>query len=110
MFIIRHEHHHHLDPQVEARLRNIEHKLGLILRNTETMMDSLAQITAATERTEGVSLSIRTHLEALGKYIMDNLDNSAALKTLADRLQKSADDEEAAIVANPLPGTRVPPQ
>lgn len=110
MFTVRHDHHHHHDPQVEARLRNIEHRLGLILNKLETMMENLAQITAATERTEGVSLSIRTHLEALGKFIRDNLGSQEALKALADRLMKSADDEEAAILANPLPGTTVPPQ
>ena len=68
------------------------------------------RLTAATEKTEGVSASIRTHLEALGAYIRENVNDNAKLLQLAERLENSAAEEEAAIVANPLPGTVIPEQ
>lgn len=84
--------------------------LRKILRKLEAIMATLDRITAATERTEGVSLSIRTHLEALGAYVRENIGNAEKLNELADKLENQAASEEATILANPLPGTVVPPQ
>lgn len=64
------EHHHHYDPQVEARLRSVDRKLDLIIQNQENIM-----------------ASVKENLDVAEKAAHDNADAEDAIIVILDALK-----------------------
>lgn len=88
--------HHYLDPQVEARLRSVEHKLDLIIRNQEAIMAAIDNLnadldaitTALATYVAGVQAAIAAAQKASPDPAIDAADVKvrALGKTLSDGL------------------------
>lgn len=88
--------HHYLDPQVEARLRSVEHKLDLIIRKQEAMMatldDVLSEVTDESTRLDSI--------QALIDGVKQQLADALAGTTLPPATQAKIDAVFSGLTTN----------
>lgn len=104
MFNHRHDHHHHIElsPEVRRRLDSLSRKLDHILVNQETIMATLADLTAAVARNTDAENAALEYLKGISQQLKDAQANSdpAALDAVIASIDENTAKAAAAIVKN----------
>lgn len=97
-----HYHYHHGDPQSEARLRRVEHQLGLVLKTLEIIMGKIDDLNAAVTRNTDAYDAV---IQLLTGYVQELKDaraanDPAAMDAAIARIDANTAKAAAAVVAH----------
>ena len=99
---MRFDHHHHIEmsPEVRGKLDALSHKLDRILVNQETIMATLADLTAAVARNTDAENAALEYLKGISQQLKDAQANNdpAALDAVISSIDANTAKAAAAIV------------
>lgn len=98
----RHDVFHHSDAQVEDRLRGVDMKLGLVIKQMEKIMATIADLQAAVARNTDAEASVVTLLRGISQQLKDAKASGdpAALDAVIKQLDDNTTNLGSAVVEN----------